>query len=110
MKTLTAEKLTKLRDENHDFLLINTLDESQFGKTKIPGSINIPQAQEDFVERVEQEAGGKDKKIVVYCANEQCNSSPQAAEKLEQAGFTEVYDFETGAEGWQEAGQELAAV
>jgi len=108
MRTLTADQLRELKDRNEDFLLINTLDEKHFEKTKIPGSMNIPQSRDDFAQRVEQEAGGRDKMVVVYCANEACDSSPSAAKKLEAAGFTNVYDFESGAEGWKEAGQSLA--
>ena len=108
MKTLTAEQLREMKDREDDFLLINTLDEEGFSQTRIPDSINIPQSADDFVQRVEQEAGGKNQKIVVYCASEQCDSSPTAAMKLEQAGFSNVFDFESGAEGWQQAGEKLA--
>ncbi len=33
-----------------------------------------------------------------------CKSSTQAAQKLEAAGFSNVYDYEGGAKAWQEAG------
>ena len=107
MQPLTVEQLKEMQTRNEDFLLINTLDEKNFPTTRIPGSINIPQSQDDFVQRVEQVAGGKDKKIVVYCASESCTSSPTAAKKLEEAGFSNVLDFEAGAQGWQEAGEKL---
>lgn len=107
MQSLTAEQLKEMQSQKEDFLLINTLDEKNFPATRIPGSINIPQSRPDFAERVEQQAGSKDKKIVVYCANESCQASPKAAHKLEQAGFSNVYDFEAGAQGWQQAGEKL---
>jgi rhodanese-related sulfurtransferase len=109
MKTLTAEQLKQMRQKNGHFLLINTLDEEHFAKTKIPGAINLPQSRDDFVHRVEQAADSKNDTIVVYCASEKCNSSPKAAEKLEKAGFSNVLDFEAGAEGWQQAGEQLAS-
>jgi len=109
MNTLTAEELKQMQDRNEDFLLVNTLDEKAFADTQIPGAVNIPQSRDGFVQRVEQESGGKDKKIVVYCASEACDSSPTAAKKLEEAGFSNVFDFEAGAKGWEEAGQPLAA-
>ena len=108
MQTLTAEQLKGMQDQNEDFLLINTLDEGSFPQTHIPDSMNIPQSKDDFVQRVEEEAGEKSAKIVVYCASEQCKSSTEAAEKLEEAGFSYVYDFEGGAKGWQAAGESLA--
>jgi rhodanese-related sulfurtransferase len=107
MNTLTVDSLKQMQDQNQDFLLINTLDEENFPSTRIPGSVNIPQASDEFVERVEREAGSKEKKIVVYCASEECQSSTKAAQKLETAGFSNVFDFEAGAKGWQEAGQKL---
>lgn len=108
MNTVTADTLNQMQQQNGDFLLINTLDEEHFPQTRIPGSINIPQSSDDFVSRVEQEAGSKDKEIIVYCASTQCQSSHKAAQKLEQAGFSNVSDFEAGAEGWQQAGMKLS--
>ncbi len=110
MKTISAEQLKASIDRNEDLLLINTLDEEHFDKTRIPGAVNIPQSDEGFVQAVEEQAGSKDRKIVVYCANEACDSSPTAAKKLEDAGFTNVFDFEAGAQGWKEAGQALGTV
>jgi len=45
----------------------------------------------------------------VYCARTECQSSHHAAEKLEQAGFRNVIDFEGGAEEWKRAGLELVS-
>ena len=107
MNTLTAEQVHMHAERNPDLLLINTLDEGNFASTQIPGSINIPQSQDDFVQRVDEEVGSRDREIVVYCASEDCNSSTQAAHKLQDAGFSNIYDFEAGAEGWQKAGKQL---
>lgn len=102
MKTITARELRKMREANEQFTLINTLSSEDFASTKIPGAINVPQEDADFAERVEKHAGGKDQPVVVYCAKMTCNSSANGAEKLEKAGFTDVYDMEEGAEGWQQ--------
>lgn len=109
MKTITTEELRDKIDRKEDFLLINTLSEDSFKQTHIPDAVNIPQDRDDFVSRVEDAAGGKDKTIVVHCANEACHSSTKAAEKLEAAGFANVFDYEGGAKGWQEAGEKLIA-
>jgi rhodanese-related sulfurtransferase len=108
MNTIHADQLKALRESNEDFLLVNTLDEEHFEKTRIPGSINIPQSHDEFAQQVEQRAGGKDKKVVVYCASTECQSSTKGAQKLTEAGFTDVVDFEDGADGWKEAGEKLA--
>jgi len=97
--------LQKLQSENADFLLVNTLDAEHFPKTKIRGSVNIPQSQDDFTTKVLEAGGSKQKQklVVTYCASEQCNSSTQAAKKLEDARFN-VADYEGGAMAWKDAG------
>jgi rhodanese-related sulfurtransferase len=108
MKTVDANGLKTLLDGNEDVLLVNTLKAESFEKTRIPGAVNIPLENEDFVARVEQQAGGKDKPVVVYCASQECNSSEKAAEKLENAGFTAVTDFAGGFKAWQENSESVS--
>ena len=102
MKAIETNVLTALLDKNEDVVLVNTLATDSFERTRIPKSVNIPLDANDFVTRVEKLAGGKNKPVVVYCANEQCDSSEKAAEKLENAGFTQVIDFAGGFQAWQE--------
>ncbi len=101
MKTIDGRMLQLKMDSMHELTLINTLPAEYFEDTKIEGAINIPQDQPDFVDRVKM-AVSDDKKaeIVVYCANQECNSSTKAAEKLTDAGFVNVMDYEAGAEDW----------
>ena len=109
MKAITTDELKALREKNGDLTLVNTLGTESFEKTRIPGAINIPLDNSDFAARVEQEAGGKEKPVVVYCASSQCNSSEKAAKKLEEAGFTAVSRYTGGAAAWQEEGAEASA-
>lgn len=106
MKTITARELRKMRDAEEEYLLVNTLDAEHFEKTKIPGAVSIPQSASDFLNQVEQRVGGKNRTVVVYCANVRCDSSTKGAEKLERAGFTNVFDFADGYEGWQQINKE----
>lgn len=101
MNTITTKDLKALKGDNTDLTLVNTLAADAFQKTQIPGSINVPLESDDFAARVEQEAGGKHKPVVVYCASRQCDSSDKAARKLESAGFTAVSRYTDGAAGWQ---------
>lgn len=105
MKTITTTELKTLKGQIGNLTLVNTLSAAAFEGTKIPGAVNIPLESSDFVARVEQEAGGKSKPVVVYCASKECNSSENAAKKLEAAGFTAVSRYTEGAAVWQkEAG------
>jgi rhodanese-related sulfurtransferase len=108
MKTITTNEVKVLLERNEDVLLVNTLAAESFEKTRIPKAVNIPLDDDDFVTRVEEEAGGKEERVIVYCASQQCNSSEQAAEKLENAGFTQVLDYAGGFKAWQEEVTEVA--
>ncbi|MBA3979092.1 MAG: rhodanese-like domain-containing protein [Alcanivorax sp.] len=101
MTPLTRDELKKMNEQQHeDFVLINVLAPSAFNKAHIRTSVNVPVDEDGFAERVESIAGDKDRKIVVYCASFDCDASEQAAEKLEAAGFTAVYDYEGGTRDW----------
>lgn len=103
MKTLSKDDLKKMNEREHeDFVLINVLPRDHFKKQHIRTSVNVPHDRDDFTDQVEAISGGKDRKIVVYCANFDCDASPNAAKKLEKAGFTNVYDYEGGTEDWFE--------
>ncbi|MFZ0255075.1 MAG: rhodanese-like domain-containing protein [Gammaproteobacteria bacterium] len=105
MNTVAANELKAMLERDQGAILINVLSEADFEEARIPGSANIPVSRNDFVERVEDLAGGKNKPIVVYCATAECTESPTAAHKLEEAGFTDVYNFEGGMEAWLDAQQ-----
>ncbi len=102
MKSITRDELNKLIEQRKDFVLINVLAPEHFNRQHIPASINIPVDSDDFVENVERIAGNKGRDVVVYCASFVCDASSQAAEKLDQAGFTKVYDYEGGSKDWFE--------
>jgi rhodanese-related sulfurtransferase len=103
MKTISRDDLKKMNETEHeDFVLINVLPRDAFNKEHIRTSINIPVDEPSFLEQVEAVVGSKDRKIVVYCANFECDASPQAAKKLEDAGFTQVFDYEGGTKDWFE--------
>lgn len=97
MKSLTKEELKEMMHNKEDFVLINVLPKEYFDKEHIPGSINIPISDKGFEKKVIKKIPNKQKKIVVYCANFECSASPAAAEKLIEAGYKNVYDYEGGA-------------
>jgi rhodanese-related sulfurtransferase len=104
MDKLSAKEVKGILDRNKDFLLINVLPEEHFRKKRIPGSVNVPLGDSSFLQRVAHLVGDKDAKVVVYCADAECNASPKAAEELEESGFRNVHDFEGGVQEWEQAG------
>ena len=100
MRKLSTEELERLISGGESFVLINVLPADQFDATRIPGARNIPLEEPHFASRVGEAVGGKDKRIVVYCASEDCPASTKAAGQLEAAGFRNVFDYKEGAQGW----------
>lgn len=104
MKTMQRDELKNLLDRHKDIHLINVLGPKEYKKAHIPGSYNIPVSDKNFLQEVEKNIDDKDAAIIVYCANSDCTASPDAAKKLENAGYTRVVDFEGGIKDWIEAG------
>lgn len=100
MQTITREELKHMNGAEEDFVLINVLSRKHFNEQHIRTSINIPVDENDFAEKVEAVAGSKSRKVMVYCASTECNASPRAAQQLQEAGFTDVYDDEGGTRDW----------
>jgi len=104
MHTLSTPELQRMRKLNNELEIINVLDHQKFEAGHIPDTDNVPLEDAGFEQEVVQMTGGKGKPVVVYCASEDCTASPQAAERLEKAGFTDVYDYAGGTKAWHEAG------
>lgn len=102
MPAISTADLKSIIERNEKMILINTLPAEQFEDTKLPTAINIPEKSDDFVQGVENAAGGKEKRIVLYSADMECTSSTEAAKRLDHAGFTHVFNYRLGAKGWRE--------
>ena len=98
--------LKKKVDAKETFNLWNVLSHEYFKpEMNIPGSMWIPV---DHLEmKIEKLNINKNAEIVVYCGGTQCPQSKQAAEKLVELGYTNVYAYEGGIKEWQEAGYQF---
>lgn len=105
LEHITADELKEALEGDHPPVVINTLPPEAHLARHIPGSINIPV---DDISQIESVVPNKDERIVVYCANADCDASPKAARKLESMGYTNVADFDAGYAGWRNAGYPLA--
>jgi rhodanese-related sulfurtransferase len=99
---ISRDQLQEMEFNKNDFVLVNVLSHEQFNKEHIRNSINIPLETKNFTNQVENVIGNKDRDVVVYCASFDCNASPKAAQKLDEAGFKNVYDYEGGMKDWME--------
>jgi rhodanese-related sulfurtransferase len=90
-------KLGQWITEKENLFLIDVLSEKDFAKSHIPGSVNIPfEDNKAFVAEVEKHGLSKDSRIVVYCTGVDYAFSKQAARQLEDAGFINIYEIESG--------------
>lgn len=92
------------RLEEGGVALLNVLGPDAFAQGHIPGSVNAPVEEEGFEEKAHQAVPDRTQPVIVYCASTECQASPKAARKLEAQGYSKVYDFKAGMEGWRKAG------
>jgi len=108
ISTINAEQLKQIikngtpdySSRSEGYILVNTLPRNYFEKEHIANSINVPEDQLDDLKQYFD----SDKKIIVYCASTECDSSLKGAKKLQNNGFSDVVDFEGGLDEWKKAG------
>lgn len=104
MRTIDVDGLKDLLEKNPYIPLIDVLPLDAFRGQHVPGSECIPLTEIDFVERVFRYVDDKEEPLIVYCAGAACSEAAIAARRLEEAGFTAVYEFLGGVEEWRGAG------
>ncbi|MFH1694294.1 MAG: rhodanese-like domain-containing protein [Patescibacteria group bacterium] len=100
-KSIDKDRLKGWLDSGEDFVLLNVLSKESFDAGHIRGSLNVDLRDEDFLEKVEALAPDKDKFVVVYCFTG--NTSLESAKILNEAGYSQVYNYEGGTDDWEEA-------
>ena len=103
MKTIDRDELKNKMDAGDDFVLVEVLPPKSYAKFHLPGALNIPLAN-NFEQEIEKIVPDREEAVVVYCANKECQASPEAAKKMDQMGYKNVYDYEEGKKDWQSAG------
>ena len=107
MNRITREELKDILDNGGDITLVEALPEMYWRKSHIPGAMQI-----DYTE-IQDKAGkllpDKNARIVVYCANTECQNSTKAAQSLESLGYREVFEYVEGKQDWEDAGFPLVS-
>ncbi len=89
-------------DENLDLIVIDV--SAAYNSGHLPGAVNYPVGDgslDDAIPMLD-----KDATYLVYCAGD--SASRQGAQKLVDAGFTNVYRLEGGYDAWVDAGYPIA--
>ena len=101
-------KISELRNwlhEGKDFTLIDVLTEEAFAERHLPGARKACVYEVDFLDQVAKLGIQRDHSLVVYGSGPDSLESATAAEKLDRAGFTQVFDFRGGRAEWEKAGE-----
>ena len=88
-KKITAEEAKERMDKDEKVVILDVRTEEEYQEGHVPGAIVIP--NETISSEPLEELPDIDQEILVYCRSG--NRSAQAAKKLAEAGYTQVYDF-----------------
>lgn len=102
MKSISREALNE-RLANDGIALVEVLSPEYYRKFHLPGALNVP-LDDQFDEHIQEAVPNKDRTVVVYCYDSECQASPKAARRMEELGYRQVFDYEAGKVDWQEAG------
>jgi polyisoprenoid-binding protein YceI len=104
---MNAEKLQALLRTDRPPTLFHVLPPEVFAASRIPGSLSACIYETAFLEKVKELQLDSTAPIIVYGAGEGSLDAVTAAEKLREAGFTQVQSFEGGLAAWTAAGLPL---
>ena len=99
-RRIGIEEYEKLR-ANTNAVILDVRSKAEFEKGRIPGATNIDINSARFAEAVG--ALDKSKTYLVNCAVGM--RSAKACKKMETMGFTNLFDFAPGFDGWKKAGK-----
>ena len=101
IELINADQLTKLKNEGVVVVDIRTKEE--YDKGHLLDAKHIDFFRSDFIESMSEL--GKDTPIIIHCAVG--GRSGKAAKKLEEAGFSKIYDYNGGYKDWVSKGLEV---
>ena len=96
LPTISCDELQRKLESGDRLVLVDALPPMSFAHSHLPGAINMPPDQVD-PKRIPDQAA----EIVVYCANPECESSLDTANRLLALGFTNVRHYPGGKDEWR---------
>ncbi len=96
-----ASALASLRSTTPGLTILDVRLPEDFAIAHLPSSINQCVFEMVFLDELLKKGIRNDQPICVYGADEDSHESRMAVEKLERAGYTQVYDFRGGLSTWR---------
>lgn len=109
MRVISRQELKEKMQRAESFILVDVLSHESFENFHLPGALNVPLTG-NFEECIQRAVPDKNQEVVVYCKNLECTASPEAAKKMDQLGYRQVYDYEGGKEDWKAAGLPISSI
>ncbi len=102
VRRITREDLLEKIEGGEPIVIVEALGASYYESAHLPGAVNLPH---DRVEELASEVlPDKDAEVVVYCSNLACQNSVIASRRLEELGYTNVFEYEEGKQDWIDGG------
>ena len=92
IKNISIYELKNIISDKN-ILIIDTREKLEYKKRRLPGAINI---EIDEIDKILEICPDKNKKILVYCSKGV--RSIVVAERLDELGYTKIYNLEEGIE------------
>jgi rhodanese-related sulfurtransferase len=102
---ISCDRLREKIERGDEFVLVDALSPMSYARSHLPGAVNITPDGTDRWAPVR--IPDKRAEVVVYCANPECESSVEVAERLVELGYENVRHYPGGKEEWVEAGLPL---
>lgn len=100
VRYITADELNAKAANGKDIIILDVRSEDSYAVKHIKGAINIPYT--DFEGRTGELDSSKE--IIIYCSNNDCGLSANAATMLSNSGFKNVFALKGGIESWKDKG------
>jgi rhodanese-related sulfurtransferase len=99
---INGDELRAKIDNGDELVIVDALPPISFAHSHLPGAINLPPARVDV--EAARRLPDRNREIVVYCANPECEDSVETAEKLVALGYENVRHYPGGKNEWRERG------
>ncbi len=86
---ISMEEAAKLMESEEDYIILDVRTIEEYESGHIPGAVCVP--NETIGEEAVEELPDKEQMILIYCRSG--NRSKQAASKLVEQGYTNIYEF-----------------
>lgn len=97
-----TDELRALYEREMQMIVVDARTDKYYSQRRLPNAIRVPHnSSEEFITEVLPSQEGL---IVVYCTNVECPASKLLTHRLVAMGYTNVYKYLEGIEGWTDAG------